>query len=154
MRELSSAAYWAVAGALICFGGFGLMSIGLPFLLIGCLMAVLGLFMLGIEGAWAITIGIGAIPIYLIASDVIAAVGSSGPPCPQAGSSGVIEGSGTVTASAGAGENVVVSCSPPITENYIAQVVFFGAIALSGPVVRLVLLIRGRSSGGTPHPPG
>ncbi len=107
MRELSSAAYWAVTGALMTFGFFGLMSIGLPFLLIGWVMAVLGLFMLGIEGTWAITIGIGAIPVYIILTGGLLQLSS---------------------------------------EQQITGLALFGVIAFSGPVVRLVLILRARLS--------
>ncbi len=117
MRELASAAYWAATGALMTFGFLGLASIGLPFLLIGWLMAIFGLIMLGIEGAWSITIGLGAIPVYLVLL--------------------------------GHGHNVSVP-----TGEEIVVLAFFGAIALSGPVVRLLLLLkRGFSSTRTPNPP-
>jgi hypothetical protein len=113
MRELESAVYWAIVGALISFGGFGIMSIGLPFLAAGWILAFIGLFTLGFRGVWAITVGLGAVPVYLLVLF-------------------------------GPGHNI-----PLPTGEEIAGLVFFGAIALSGPVLRLVLLIRGRSSGST-----
>lgn len=42
MRESIDALYWAVAGAMLGFGMIGLMSIGAPFLLLGLIMAALG----------------------------------------------------------------------------------------------------------------
>jgi len=66
VREWQSAVYWAVAGALMAFGGLALFSIGLPFLFAGSVMAVLGLFKLWINGAWAITLGLGGVPMVIV----------------------------------------------------------------------------------------
>jgi hypothetical protein len=112
MRELQASVYWAIVGTLISFGGFGLMSIGLPFLAAGWILAFIGLFTLAFRGVWAITVGLGAVPVYLVLL--------------------------------GHGHNI----SLPTGEE-IAVLAFFEAIALSGPVLRLVLLIRGHSSGST-----
>ena len=117
MRELEGAVYWAVTGALIGFGGFALMTIGFPFLATGWVLALVGLLTLGFRGVWAITVGFGAVPVYLVLL--------------------------------GPGHNISVP-----TGEEIAGLAFFGAIALCGPVVRLVVLLRGGSSGGTPCPPG
>jgi hypothetical protein len=137
-RELTGAAYWAVTGALIGFGGLALMSIGLPFLLIGSVMAVFGLFMLWVKGVWAATVGLGGVPVCVVLMDVLEATRSSAPPCTQ-------EGSFTIAAPSGPSESVVASCSPPMPEGYVAVLVFFGAAMLSGPAVRLFMLARDRS---------
>ena len=139
--ELASAIYWVLTGALIAFGFLGLMSIGLPFLLIGSIMVVFGLLVLGIKVVWAITVGLGGVPVYLVLTNVLEAASSSGPPCTQK------EGTAAGTVTLGPGESVVASCSPPMPEGYVAVLVFFGAIALSGPVVRLFMLARGRPWG-------
>lgn len=140
MRELASAVYWTVTGALIAFGFLGLMSIGLPFLLVGLVMAVFGLFWLVLRGVWAITAGLGGVPTYLILRRILEAVGSSGPPCTE-------EGEGTLADPSGAGEDAVaLSCSPPVPDDYAAVLVFFGVIMLSGPAVRLLVLARRRLS--------
>jgi hypothetical protein len=132
--ELASAIYWVLTGALISFGFLGLMTIGIPFLLIGSIMAVFGLLVMWIKGVWAITVGLGGAPVYFVLTNVLEAVSSSGPPC--------TEKEGTVTL--GPGESAIASCSPPIPEGYVAVLVFFGAIVFSGPVVRLFMLARGR----------
>ena len=136
-REITSAAYWAVTGALIGFGGLALMTIGLPFLLFGLAMAVFSLFMLWVKGVWAGTVGLGGVPLYVVLMDVLEAARSSARPCTQ-------EGSFTIAAPSGPSESVVASCSPPISEGYVAVLVFFGAVTLSGPAVRLFILARDR----------
>ena len=50
MRELASALFWAVTGALITFGSFALMTVGMPFLLVGLVTAAFGLYWLGTRG--------------------------------------------------------------------------------------------------------
>lgn len=118
MKDLGAIVYWAIVGALMSFGGLALMSIGLPFLVAGWGLALVGLFALELRGVWAITTGLGGAPVYP-----------------------VLLGSGR-------------SISLPTGSEEIAVLAFFGAIALSGPVVRLLLLVRGRSSDGTSRPSG
>jgi hypothetical protein len=117
------------------FGFLGAWSIGIPFLLVGAVMAVFGLFKLWIRGAWAITLGLGGVPVAIFARDVVGATISSAPPCSR-------EGSATIPASAGEGASV--SCTTPISEEVVVGLMFFGAIALSGVMWRLFL--QGRSS--------
>jgi hypothetical protein len=81
MRELAASFYWAIVGALISFGGLALMSIGLPFLVAGCGLAIVGLFTLELGGAWAITPGFGGIPMAVLLRDVIGALASPDPSC-------------------------------------------------------------------------
>lgn len=59
MREWTSAIFWVVTGGVIAFGGLALLSIGLPFLVVGLVMAVFGMFSLTFKGVWGITIGLG-----------------------------------------------------------------------------------------------
>ena len=143
MRELASALYWAVTGTLI--GGFALMIIGMPFVLVGLVTAFLGLYWLGTRGIWAITVGFGGVPAYIFLRNVKEAVGSSGPPCTQQREE-TQQRELTLAAPSGAGESTAVSCSPAVPEDYVVVLAFFGVIALSGPVVRVVMLLRGRPS--------
>jgi hypothetical protein len=137
MREMGSAAYWAITGAVLSFGGLGAFTIGLPFIVVGLVMAFVGLMKLWTWGVWAITVGLGAVPAYVILRDVLEALGSSAPPCTQ-------EGSSTIAPPSGADKSGVVSCSPPIPEDFVAVVMFFAVIMHSGPAVRLFMLARGR----------
>ena len=139
MREMAGVVYWALSGGLISFGFLAAWTIGLPFLLIGTIMTVFGLFWPGIRGVWAITAGLGGVPAYIILSNVWEAVGAAGPPCTQ-------EGAVTIPAPSGSGDSAVLSCSPAVPDNYIVVLVVLGVFALSGPVVRLLLLVRGRPS--------
>lgn len=109
MREWQSAVYWAVAGALIGFGGLALFSIGLPILFAGIVMAVFGMFKLWIEGAWAITLGLGGVPIMMASGFV---------------------GHG------------VTSSAPSFSADQVAVLAVFGAIALSGIVLRFLVCRR------------
>lgn len=144
MRELASAVYWAVVGGLLSFGFLGAMTIGGPFLLVGWVMAVLGFFAVyispsWIKGVWAVTLGLGGMPLYLLLPNMLGAIGSSGTVCSQGAS-------GTVTAKS-AGEKVIETCSyPAFSGGHIVAIVFFGAITLAGPAVRLFLYVRGRRS--------
>ena len=63
MREWQSAVYWAFTGALMTFGGLALFTIGLPFLFAGLVLAVIGILKLWIKGVWAITLGLGGVPL-------------------------------------------------------------------------------------------
>lgn len=139
MREWTSAIFWVVTGGVIAFGGLALMSIGLPFLVVGLVMAVFGMFSLKFKGVWGITIGLGAVPAYVLLRQAWEAKVSSGPPCTQ-------EGEVTLGAPSGPGESdVVSSCSPPVPEGIVLVLVLFGAIMVSGPALRLFLLWRARS---------
>jgi hypothetical protein len=78
VREWQSAVYWALAGVLIGFGGLALFSVGLPFLFAGAVMAVVAVFRLWIEGAWAATLGIGGAPMAALAG--LFGQGAAAPP--------------------------------------------------------------------------
>jgi len=119
--------YWIVAGALIGFGVIGILSIGLPFLLIGLGMVVYGIIRFRARGFWAALIGFGTLPAFILIVDIITAP----PPCngqplvlpPNASS---------------------VSCGYIPTSYYILAV-FFGAIALLGMAWPLLQRLRSRS---------
>ncbi|MGH3089554.1 MAG: hypothetical protein ACRDSJ_19875 [Rubrobacteraceae bacterium] len=135
MREWTSAVYWIFTGALMGFGFLAAFTIGIPFLFAGVVMAVFGMFMLWIRGAWAITLGLGGVPIFVLAQQIIAAATSPAPPCAP-------EGSATLPTSAGEGASI--ACTTPISGAHIVGVAFFAVIALSGVAWRLFL--RGRFS--------
>lgn len=133
MREWASAVYWTATGALMGFGFLAAFTIGIPFLMIGLVMAVFGMFMLWIKGAWAITVGLGGVPIFVAAQQIIVTAASPAPPCTQEGSA---------TLPVGAGEGASTACTIAISGAHIAGLAFFAVIALSGVVWRLFL--RGR----------
>ncbi len=140
MRELASAIYWTLTGALISFSflvAFGHI-VGIPFMVVGVVMAFVGLVKWWTRGVWAITVGLVALPAYALLRSVLEAGNPSGQRCTPE------EGSAEVTLTLGPGESSV-SCSPPISDGFVAVVVFLGAIMLSGTAVRLLLFWRGRS---------
>lgn len=135
MKEWGSAVYWTITGALLGFGFLGAFTIGIPFLAAGVVMAIFATFGLWIRGVWAITLGIGGVPVFVLAGNVIDAMTSSAPPC-------VREGAATLPANAGEGADI--ACTTPISGATIFGMVFFAVVALSGVAWRLFL--RGRFS--------
>lgn len=135
MRESISATYWAIVGALVSFGGLAAFTVGPLFLLMAFAMAFLGLFKMWLKGFWAVTLGLGGVPMAILLKDVVDALISPGPPCTPAGS---------VSLSADAGEGASASCSVVLSGGYTTLLIFLAAIALSGIVWRLFL--RGRFS--------
>lgn len=85
MQEWKGALYWTFTGALIGFGFLSGFTIGIPFLLAGMVMAMLGLFKLWTSGVWAITLGLGGIPAIMLSVNIIGMVLSPGPTCTQEG---------------------------------------------------------------------
>lgn len=69
--------YWIIAGGLIGFGFIGILSIGLPFLIVGLGMLVVGLFLWRGRGFWLAVIAFGGLPALILAFDILTAL----PPC-------------------------------------------------------------------------
>jgi hypothetical protein len=68
------------------FGLIGLMTIGFPFVVVGLIMAVVGVWKPGIGGAWAILIGFGGLPALVFLSHIVAGVRTTlNPYCDQQG---------------------------------------------------------------------
>ena len=57
MRGRANVLYWATTGSLVGLGLIGLMSIGIPFVIVGLIVAVVGVWRPGIGGAWGLLIG-------------------------------------------------------------------------------------------------
>ena len=107
--------YWLLAGALIGFGLIAILSIGFPFLLVGCGLVIYGIIRFRFRGFWAFLVGFGALPALILAAQL---VGSPLPPC-----TGTSRG----------------DCYPPA---YSTLAIFFGGIALLGgvwPLLRVLL---------------
>lgn len=62
--------YWMLAGSLIGFGLISLLSIGLPFLLVGVGLIIFGAVRLGGQGFWAAFVGFGGLPALILLWDV------------------------------------------------------------------------------------
>ena len=65
--------YWMLAGSLIGFGLIALLSIGLPFLLLGLVLIVFGAVRLGGQGLWAAFVGFGGLPALILLWNVSSA---------------------------------------------------------------------------------
>lgn len=111
--------YWIISGGLMGFGFIGILSIGLPFLLVGLGMLVVGVTRWGGQRLWLAVIAFGAVPALLLAFDLLTAP----PPCPSPGT--------TITLQPGQ------ECGGHY-EGYYGLVAIFGAIALLGVVWPLV----------------
>ena len=137
MRVWTGSLYWLVAGAVVGFGLIGLMTIGYPFLIVGMVLCIVGVWKPGIGGSWAFLIGLGGLPALVFLRHIAdAALTAMNPYCSEDLNSpgiGVTPGADTVT------------CSYAPASYYV----LFGisvAITLSG--VFLYLLLRARSRGG------
>ncbi|HEX2728976.1 MAG TPA: hypothetical protein VHM16_04425 [Rubrobacteraceae bacterium] len=127
--------YWTITGAMMGFGLIGLMTIGFPFLIVGLVMAFIGLWKPGISRAWAALIGFGGLPALFFLSHMIDSARSAvNPYCNITGpNTGEINIPPEVS---------MVECSYSPASYYVMFAVF-AAITLLG--VCLGLLLRARS---------
>jgi hypothetical protein len=65
--------YWPLAGALIGFGVIAILSVGIPFLLLGLILVVFGAVRWGGAGLWAALVGFGGLPALILVWDVTSA---------------------------------------------------------------------------------
>jgi hypothetical protein len=66
-------AYWLVTGALLGFGLLGILTIGVPILLVGVALVIFGAIRLGGSGLWAAVVGFGSIPALVLLYDITSA---------------------------------------------------------------------------------
>lgn len=127
--------YWLFVGALLGFGFIAILSIGSIFVLAGLGLLIFGAIRFGGSGLWAALFGFGAAPAALLIWDVTAkpwACDLGGP-----GQSGV---------SAQPGVNYYTCVDTfvgPLT-TYHVMAAGFGALALLGLLIGMVLLLRQR----------
>jgi hypothetical protein len=120
--------YWLLAGVITGFGLIGILSIGFPFLLVGCGMGIYGIFRFKFSGSWAFLVGFGALPALILAAQL---VGSPMSTCTVT-STGLSYESSPGTTSGG--------CYPP---DYYTLAIFFACTTLLGGVWPLLhLLLR------------
>ena len=62
--------YWLLTGAVIGFGVIAILSIGLPFVILGLLLVAFGAVRLGIREIWAAVVGLGGLPAAILLWDV------------------------------------------------------------------------------------
>jgi hypothetical protein len=139
MRDRTGFFYWLVAGAVVGFGLIGIMTIGFPFLIIGMVLCVVGIWKPGIGRSWAFLIGLGGLPALVFLRHIIdAALTALNPYCSEYFNNpgiGVPPSAGTVT------------CYYTPASYYVMFVISV-AITLSG--VAIYLLLRARSGDGAP----
>jgi len=122
--------YWIITGGLIGFGLLGALSIGLPFLLLGLVLLIAGLFFWRAKGFWVLLVSLGAIPALILLFDILTAP----PPCP----------SGPIILPPGSQS---YECSGPLDSYYVLAAIF-GALALLGlawPLFRWLLRAKWRN---------
>jgi len=132
MRGRTGDLYWIAAGAMMGFGVIGLMTIGFPFVVIGLVMTLVGVWRPGLGGAWGLLVGFGGLPALVFLSHMVEALRTAlNPYCDQRGPGT------TMPPPVGPIECVMVPSS------YYVMFVIFTAIALVG--LALELLPRRRS---------
>src|SRR5690349_14979949 len=129
--------YWLLTGALIGVGFLAILSIGLPLLVLGMILLIVGALRFGGKEALAALVGFGAAPAAILIWDII-----SGPwVCDDGGFSG----SGSSSSSGASVEVTHYSCveSPfGLVTTYHVLAAGFVVLALVGLVLLLVSLRR------------
>jgi hypothetical protein len=158
MRRKASVLYWAVAGALTGFGLIGLMTIGAPFLIVGTIMALIGLLwllvstildlvgplqrveepreflgglVLHLEGVWAFPVGFGGLPALVMSANLLAHASQITWSCSRISFGNEAVSYGYVTPN---GQEIVCETFPG---HFIVIALAFWGIALLGFALRL-----------------
>ena len=135
MRGRTGALYWIATGAVIGFGVIGLMTVGFPFVVVGLVLVLVGLWRPGPSGAWGLLVGIGGLPALVFLSHMVQGLRTAlNPYCDE-------QGPGT-TMPPPAGP---VECAL-IPGSYYVMFTIFTAIALVGVALGLLLRARSRPS--------
>ncbi len=158
MRAKADVLYWGVAGALAGFGLVGLMTVGLPFLLTGVAMVLIGLLwvlvytildLLGplqraddprrflgglarrLDGMWALPVGFGGLPALVITANLLVEASRVTWSCSSISFGNEAGGHGYITPG---GEEVVCET---VSGNFILITLVFWSIAMLGFALRL-----------------
>jgi hypothetical protein len=70
MNTLSRALYWFVVGGLIGFGVIAILSIGWPAIVLGLILAVVGVIRFGVREGWGALLGGGLVPLAFLLYDL------------------------------------------------------------------------------------
>lgn len=130
---------WLIAGASLGFGILGILSIGLPFVVLGVVLGVVllgfSLGRYGLKTAWAFLIGLGVLPAAILLYDVSRAPWACDVP-----------GAGVESSQPGVRYYTCVDTPVGTLTAYHVMAAVFGAIALLGVLTALVawLVRRGR----------
>ena len=71
MRGRTGALYWIATGAVIGFGVIGLMTVGFPFVVVGLVLVLVGLWRPGPSGAWGLLVGTGPLAALVFPSHMV-----------------------------------------------------------------------------------
>jgi hypothetical protein len=141
MRVRAGAPYWIATGAVTGFGLIGLMTIGFPFMVVGLIMAVVGVWRLGVGGIWGFLIGFGGLPALVFLSNILEGIRTAlNPYCAQSRGLGTPASPATGSIEIPPGVDQVECALIP--GSYYMMFVIFAAVALLG--VTLGLLLRRR----------
>jgi hypothetical protein len=142
MRGQTSVLYWVATGAVAGFGLIGLMTIGFPFVVLGLVLAVVGVWRPGAGGAWGFLIGFGGLPTLVFLSNLLEGIRTAlNPYCAESRGFGTPASPATGSIKIPPGVDHV-ECALIPGSYYIMFVIFTG-IALLG--VALGLMLRRRS---------
>jgi hypothetical protein len=135
MRGRGGALYWVATGAVMGFGLISLMTIGFPFVVVGLVMALVGVWRPGLSGGWGFLAGFGGFPALVFLSHIVAGLRTVlNPYCDQR-SPGT-----TIPPPSGP-----VECAF-IPSSYYVMFVIFTALALVGVALGLFLRAHSRPS--------
>ena len=123
------ALYWLLTGAVIGFGIIAILSIGLPFLILGALLAVFGAVRLGIREFWVGVVSAGLVPAGILLWDV-----TTGP-------WGCIPANGGATSQTGVSYYNCVNTPVGTLTTYHVLAFWFGVVALLGFAWPLLVLV-------------
>ena len=129
MNQGSKILYWSITGGLLGFGLVGIMTIGLPFLVLGAIMLVLGILKVGAQGSWAAVVGFGTVPALVFPANLAFAFLVADPSCSGVSWGAEASVSGDSVTLAPGEESTVCSVVPA---SYLIMLVIFAIIALSG----------------------
>lgn len=128
--------YWLLTGAVFGFGIIGILSIGLPFLVLGLVLVIVGMARVGVRGFWAVICGFGLLPALLLLWDVTTSPWACTP------------AAGGVTSQVGVNYYSCVDTPVGALTTYHVMAFWFGVIALLGLVWPLLALLVRRTRHG------
>lgn len=126
MSQWMKVLYWAISGGFVGFGLIGILSIGYPFLVIGAIMCVIGVFKVGVRSAWSALVGFGLVPAAFLSAALISVFFLADPSCSGIFWGNSVSGSGSLSA----GEESITCANVP--GSYLIMLGIFSVIALSG----------------------
>lgn len=113
--------FWLVIGGMLGFGMLGILSIGMPFLFAGLVLAVVGAVRFRTNGLWALLVGFGVVPTVILIYDLVHVLPAYCAP-----------NAATLTGLSATDAARVCADMPSTRGTFTAMAVLYTAIALAG----------------------